>query len=226
MYNIEYKTYTTSCIAGLILVAVSSILICVFGFMSFPNSVKMKDMDKETKAFHIIDNCNVNNNGDNTCKPIYEYSVDGVNYTCHSKISSSNINHNKNKVYYNSNKPSSCITEFDNSITNIFKYVIIVPIIIFIIGIIFVIKNIIRNRRYIYLSKNGTLYKDLSFDIVKTNESVNGVKLSYPKVTWNDKVIKGEKTTDDLKDYDKIDLLIDPNNSKNYYLGFNITKRD
>ena len=91
---------------------------------------------------------------------------------------------------------------------------------------IFVIKNIIRNRRYIYLSKNGTLYKDLSFDIVKTNESVNGVKLSYPKVTWNDQVIKGEKTTDDLKDYDKIDLLIDPNNPKNHYLGFNITKRD
>ena len=174
----------------------------------------------------LWDNCITKCNGDNTCKPIYEYSVDGVNYTCHSKISSSNINHNKNKVYYNSNKPSSCITQFDSSITNIFKYIIIIPIIIFIIGMIFVIKNIIRNRRYIYLSKNGTLYKDLSFDIVKTNESVNGVKLSYPQVTWNDQVIKGEKTTDDLKDYDKIDLLIDPNNPKNHYLGFNITKRD
>ena len=226
MYNIEYKPYTATCIMGLIFISISLIFICVFGFFSYSTDSKMKDMDKETRAFHIVDNCSISNDGDQTCKPIYEYNVDGVNYTCHSTNNSSNVNHSKNKVYYNSSKPSSCVTQFDKSLVTIFKIVLIIPLILFITGVVFVVKNIIRNRRYMYLSKNGTLHKGLSFSIVKTNASVNGKKVTYPKVTMNGKVFKGDNTTEDLKDYKKIDLLVDPNNYKNYYLGFNITKRD
>ncbi len=52
--------------------------------------------------------------------PIYHYSVNGQEYTCKARVSSS-IKSTKNKtVYYNSNNPENCLVEADNFSKNIF----------------------------------------------------------------------------------------------------------
>ena len=76
------------------------------------------------------------------------------------------------------------------------------------------------------LSRNGILIRDLEYDVVNSNLTVNNVTRPALSISYN---VNGEDVTfvsGPMKEIELIsddaDLLYDPNDLKNYYIDFNI----
>ena len=105
----------------------------------------------------------------------------------------------------------------------------IIPAIFIIIGLCFIIPTEKRIKKLKHLSKYGTLYKNLPYQIIGSNVSVNGRQL--PKIEVKFQLPSGEIRTYegspriDFKTQDEdgyVDLLLDMENPDNYYVDFNI----
>lgn len=71
--------------------------------------------DSQTTAYRIEPNREISSGGD-TYRPIYYYSVDGVEYQHISDSSSSSYpKQSKNKVYYDSSNPENCMVEYEKA---------------------------------------------------------------------------------------------------------------
>ena len=75
-----------------------------------------KKFDRKTEAFKIEPNETYDSDDGTMYQPIYYFQVKGKEYECESKSASSSYpNKKKNKVYYQSNNPTKCLTEYDKS---------------------------------------------------------------------------------------------------------------
>lgn len=76
----------------------------------------VNNYDSQTSAYRIYPNESRNSDGDITYHPIYYFKVNGSDYQCKSKSGSGSYpNENKNIVYYDSNNPEKCKTEYEKS---------------------------------------------------------------------------------------------------------------
>ena len=145
-------------------------------------------------------------------KPVYTYYVNDKEYTCTSNISSSNP-----------------IT--DGNTNNIFNIVfIIVSLVLLVIGLILLFKNIKKINNIKYLNTHGKLVKGIPYSMQETNISVNNRRLLKIVITYtlngNTYTLSSEPRYDNkVNDSDNlVDLLIDENNPKNYYIDFEINR--
>ncbi len=75
-----------------------------------------KKYDSQTKAYQIEQNRRLDSDGATVYYPTYYFKVNGNNYECESKTGSSTVpDENKNIVYYDSNNPTKCMTEYEKS---------------------------------------------------------------------------------------------------------------
>lgn len=100
------------------------------------------------------------------------------------------------------------------------------PGICLVVYLVFVIKIIKMVYKLKSLSRNGILIRDLEYDVVNSNLTVNNVTRPALSISYN---VNGEDVTfvsGPMKEIELIsdyaDLLYYPNDLKNYYIDFNI----
>lgn len=232
MYNINYDNVKSGKNIYILFFIIGFIVLIVFGFIIVSNSLKKASLDSVVEAKLIVPNCHYNSEGTEMCSPIYYYEVEGIEYQCITNGSSStSVDNNKNKVYYNSNKPNSCLNEYDESSFS-FVYVILLLLSIgFILVGGFNIRKINKKiKKMKYLEQHGTLFKGLQYRLERTGIVVNNRDILAPVIDFilpnssSPITLKGDARFDGiLSDNDGlVDLLIDINDTDNYYIDFNI----
>ncbi len=110
-------------------------------------------------------------------------------------------------------------------------YFMVLPILIILYGVICIIKNLIKIKEIKKLNKVGKLVKNLPFkmektDIVENDRRIFRITLDYTLPSGKTITLKGEPRYD-FKFSDKdglVDLVIDCNNPKNYFIDFEINR--
>lgn len=231
MYQINYKNLKKGYSFYGIFLIVGLIFTILFLWLMYGPSIKKLSMDGEVKAYEV----DVRISGSGKMRSaIYYYEVDGKKYDYtvipDSMTVSSQKFKEKNTIYYNSNDPSECISEYEVTQYDANILFIIFILIFPIIGL----KGIINNKKRIdkvkNLAQNGTLIKNLKYELVRTGMKVNGRKVMAIQVEYelpSGSVIKltGDPRYD-FKSHDAdgyVDLLIDLNDIDNYYIDFDIS---
>lgn len=229
MYGIKYDNVKKGYFYNGILLFLGIIIFLGLNYLSHKNHLQKLSYDSKTEslkveydAFTYTYYYNVNGQ---------EYSYKEYNYEALDK----EHNYNSMKVdkdterkavlYYKSSNPIDCISESEyNSITEYSFLPILSLFIPFngLIGIIDIKKNITKMK---WLSINGTLIKNLEYEVIRKGSRRFG---SY-YIVVNYKHPNGEviRLVSDRKyflfDRPKyVDLLIDPNDTNNFYIDFHI----
>ena len=164
--------------------------------------------------------------------PVYYYEVKGKQYSCKSNSSSTIYpKTNKKTVYYDSNNPSHCMTEYSKNKKHIILILCILPIIFIIVGIYNIIKVNKRVNVIKKLNQTGKLIKHLPYRMEDTGITIKNVQIQRPVIDYT---LPSGSTLTLLGDprYDQkyfgtdgmVDLLIDENNTDNYYIDFEINR--
>lgn len=232
MYDINLKNvkkgkniYYTFLIVGiLVFIALTAIYVSI--------KIKFHSLDSNIISTNVVVNSYTNDEGRIMYRPTYYFEVDNKEYECSSALSSSKHPGTENKiVYYDSKNPYDCMSEdsiLDNNFLLIFY---ILPIVFISLGAI-LIRNINKRIKIINeLNKNGKLIKNLPYRLENTNVSINGIAIKRLVIDYtlnNGTVItlRGDGRFD-KKHFDHdgmVDLLIDENNTENYYIDFEINR--
>ena len=166
--------------------------------------------------------------------PRYYFVYNGDEFVCESNLSSTSVDTNKKLVYFDSKNPTDCMTEHDATSE---KWVMLILVFLPVGFIIVGVKGFWGIKKTLdkcdYLERNGTLYKNLPYKMESTNMKFNKIpilrivvdfKLPNGSVT----VLKGNPRHDGRTgDEDStIDVLIDLNNTDNYFVDFNIEEKE
>lgn len=212
-------------LAGLLFIG-----IIIFSVNSTGN--KIKTMDSKVLSSHVDVTTYRNDEGNMMYRPMYYYQVDGKEYICSSNVSTSSYPNLDNKtIYYKSDNPSSCMLESATKNNNKMYVALFIPGIFVIIGLIGILKINKRVKAIKELNKKGKLIKNLHYELVDSNMSVNNITIKRPMVMY--KLSTGVEIPlygdprHDKKHFDKdglVDLVIDENNPTNYFIDFEINR--
>lgn len=233
MYDINYKNLKRSRLLGLPFLLVGLVLFTAFMFVTFQGHIKKQKFDSQIKATSIEGNCHTDSDGDYLCSPVYIFEVDGIPYSCHTSFSSSSKpKSNQDTVYYDSNDPTNCVTEYEARIDPIALFASAFCLIFVGLGIGIIVNGQKKINKVKYLAQNGTLYQGLHYEMIPSNITVNNVPLLAPTIDFtlpNGVTVKlvGEARHDrKFQDGDGlVDLLIDLNDPSNYFIDFEIKKK-
>ena len=205
------------------------IIIFISGYFYLKYQDKKNLYDSEVKADSIDANCLVDSDGSTTCQPVYYYTIRGQIYSCKARFSSSHFDERKDKVFYSKGNPKLCLTEFELG-SNL--YILIgfcVGSLLTLIGLIMILRNVVKSLKINKLIKYGTLFKGVKYKIENSNISVSGSPLIIPHVELQ--IPNGEtlhligtplvsnrfRSTNNT-----VDVLIDLNDPKVYYIDYEI----
>lgn len=234
MYKINFKNVRKGYILGGCFFGIGIIVLILFLYIFFGDVIKRISYNSSIEASRIEDNSYTNDEGDLIYSPIYHFRVNGNDYICEASYSSGfSVSSNRRTVYYDSNNPNNCVTDYTASFKLTSFIALLLPLAFTIIGFIQLKKNIKKINTIKMLSINGTLIKNLPYNLEETNIIINNIPLYAIAIDYtmpNGEVMHlvGEPRYDRKnKDEDGlVDLLIDLNNPNNYYIDFNITKKD
>ena len=231
MYDINYKNLKTERFLYKLPIYIGLLILLIIDGIIAINIIRKKSFDSYVITRHIEIESHENSDGDTMYTPVYYYNVDGKQYKCKPSSSSSNISKIRNgKVYYDSKNPSKCITDYSLKENKILLILNIIPLGFIIPGILLTIKANKKIKRLKKLNKTGKLVKGLPYSLENTNVSVNGQTLLRIKVEY--RIPTGELETltsyPILKksDSNTVDLLIDENDTTNYYIDFEINRKN
>ena len=204
--------------------------IIIFSVNSTGN--KIKTLDSKVLSSRVDVTTYRNDEGKIMYRPMYYYQVDGNEYICSSNVSTSSEPNLDNKtIYYKSDNPSRCMLESAAKNNNKMYFVLFIPGIFVIIGLIGILNINKRVKAIKELNKKGKLIKNLNYTLVDSNMRVNGVSIKRPLVKYT---LPTGLTVDlygdprhDKKHFDKdglVDLVIDENNPTNYFIDFDINR--
>lgn len=230
VYNVNFKKIKFNKIFGMVFLSFGLLFLLLFGSIVSSSIIKKNSLDSSVKATYIEWEEHYDNDDDSiTYSPIYHYEVDDKEYICDSNVSS-NIKSGEGTVYYDSNNPSKCMTDFEDGSTWIFLIFLLIPLIFVVIGAVFIKSYLKKSKSLKTLASNGILVKGIPYQIIDSNVTVNNRVLKCFSITFTfpngtTKNIVSEPANDHiLYDHDgKCDLLYDPNNYENYFLDLEIT---
>lgn len=231
MYNIDYKYFKKNLIYGFIFLVLGILFLSLYMNYVFSGAIKKLIYDEKTIATDIDLNCYNSKDDGYICSPVYKFKVNNKFYLCETKRSSKLKPSGKDiYVYYDINDPNDCVNDYESSVS-IYSYVILfLPLFSFFFGIIIIINSIIEIKKLNYLEKNGILIENLIYKIeeieIKKNKKIKviGVDYKLPDKSIIHIIKELDKEKIDIIGY--IDLLIDKNDLKNYYLGFNLKNKN
>ncbi len=208
-------------------------LVCIFTFAIFILGIFIKH-DYDTKAqtdsyteAKRIENIETRNKDGKIYKHYFYFDVDGKEYEHKTSVSSSERNIKETKVYYNSQNPDICITEYELANLVIFEIaagllgVFDVLCILFICFTVFR-RNSLRNK----LKISGVLLKDCEYIKEHTNIQINGrpvykLVVNYTMENGQKYTFSCRKIANDITSC-KIDVIYNPQNLKEYMMDFNL----
>ncbi len=210
--------------SGIFLFVSSVFLIAVFT-IGYPTIKAKMTSDAYTIATRVEINSHRSSEGKMMYSPVFFYNVNGKEYSCSTGTSSnSKPNIDNNKIYYKSQNPDYCISEYDFVQNCIFVGIFfIISIPLFIIGLYVLVCTILGKNQYKKLKQHGQLIKNIPCRILPSSVTMNDrqgyiIELEYQGL----KLKSGTKFDIDVR-RTEADLLIDPLNPKNYFIGFDIT---
>lgn len=232
MYDINTKNVKKGKNFFLMFFVVGVFFFIIMGGIIFSNYIKLNSLDSETISKEVKIKSYVNDEGTTMYSPVYYYRVNGVEYACDSNSSSSINPGTQNKtVYYDSKKPSNCITEHSKSSNGILLIFMIIPILFIVVSVIQIKKVNKRLKVIEELNQKGKLVKNLPYRLEDTGMRVNDIPIHRPVIDYilpsgSSVVLYGDPRHDG-KSFDAdgmVDLVIDENNPKNYYIDFEINR--
>lgn len=233
MYDINYKNLKTERLIYRIFIYIGIFILIILDGLVAINIIRKKSFDSYIVTRNIEIESHEDEDGDTMYKPIYHYNVNGELYKCKPASSSSNRPSIRNgKVYYDSKNPSKCMTDYSLKANKILLILNIIPIGFFIPGILLTSKVNKKIKKLKKLNQTGKLVKGLPYNLENTNMSVNGQTL--PRITLEYRLQTGELktlTSGPIFDTKKsnsstVDLLIDENDTDNYFLDFEINRKN
>ena len=202
----------------------------IFGFLLFLIIVgiiifyykSLIGLDSSIMSRGVRVKSHINRDGITMYSSIYYYRVDGIDYSCslHSSSHTKPSTENK-KVYYDSKKPSKCMpNHFVLDIKTCFL-LLLIPIFI----IVFSLNNIkkVKKKTKIIkeLNKKGKLIKNIPYQSKHNHKFIvnymlpsGNMVLLYGNLSYNKK----------SEDVGTVDLVIDEDNPKNYYIDVEINR--
>ena len=226
MQNFKINPSNFPYIFGGIFLFVSTIFIAFAISMSYSTIKTKMNSDAYTMATRVEINSHRSSEGNMMYSPVFFYSVNNKEYSCSTGTSSSSKpSLEKNKIFYNSQNPEWCISEYDfiqNSIFAGLFFIIALPQ--FIIGLFVLMKAIIQRNKYKKLKQYGQLIKDIPCRIIPSNITMNDRQGYTIELEYEGLKLKSETKFDIDIRKSTADLLIDPLNTKNYFIDFDINK--
>lgn len=231
MYNIDYKNIKANYGFFLIFLVMGLTFFIIFGYFAIGGV--FKKIGKEGMAECInIEIETIRGDESTTYKPTFYYKVDGKSYA-YTLPYSTNMNlkgmRNNQYIYYDLDNPAKCVSAYETEITGTNIFIIIFVSIFPLIGVFGMVSTYKRVRNAKQLAKTGTLIKNLPYRLVRSGTKINGSSLPAILVEYT---LPNGETKDfvsearyDFKTRDEdgfVDLLIDLENPKNYYIDFNI----
>ena len=195
------------------------------------NSTLKKSMDSSVMSDRVEITSYDGENG-TMYSPVYYYTVDGKEYECKSSSSSNSMPSEENKnILYNSKNPEKCYSPYTSKSNKILYFVLFIPIIFLFVGVINVFKISKNIKRIKQLNKTGKLVKNLQFSMEDTGAEINGNRVQrlvvdYTLPNGTTLTLRGDPRYDYKYDDDDhmVDLVIDENNTDNYFIDFEINR--
>lgn len=196
------------------------------------STMNLNNLDATTMSTSVEINQHIDSDGNTMYSPVYHYNVNGEEYSCSSNSSSSIRPSETNAlVYYDSKKPSRCMTPYSKSSNKMLLIFLILPVIFIALGVVNINKVNKRIKIIKELNTKGKLVKNLPYRLENSNLKVNGVPIQLPVVDYIlpsgvTITLRGDPRQDNkLADADgMVDLVIDENNPKNYFIDFEINR--
>ena len=227
MYKVNLKYLRKRRIYYITPVILGIALFLPFYMVFFRGVVKRMFLDSEIVATNINGNCTAVNDKIR-CAPIYYFSINGDPYVCKTIFSTEmNLDVFDRTVYYNSKRPSQCVTAYDASPPGIAYLLLLAPFFCLLIGLFILVIQYKKVRIVKYLCRHGKLVKGLPYTIEKTGIKVGNKEKMIPVARYTDESgvtyrLEGESRLGNMR-AKTIDLLIDEENPRDYYyLEFNI----
>lgn len=194
--------------------------------------MNLNSLDATTMSTSVEINQHIDSDGNTMYSPVYHYKVNGEEYACSSNSSSSIRPSESNAlVYYDSKKPSRCMTYYSKSSNKMLLIFLILPAIFIALGVVNINKVNKRIKIIKELNTKGKLVKNLPYRLENSNLKVNGVPIQLPVVDYIlpsgvTITLRGDPRHDNkLADADgMVDLVIDENNPENYFIDFEINR--
>ena len=211
-------------ISGALLIA--PIIICIMLFMIADPVIKIKNnTDTFTTASRTEIKAKHSDSG-NQYSPVFYFNVDDKEYVCSTRSSSSTKPSENSKIYYNSQNPDVCVSEYELSTLYLIAIALgIASIIDIIIGLFVLITTFSKNAKIKQLAQSGQLIKNIPCAILPSKITLNNTKGYTIELEYEGLKFKSEvKFNQNYIGRETADLLIDPMNTKNYFIDFEISQ--
>lgn len=232
MYDINTKNVKKGRKRCYIFLAIGLLLLVIIGGILASGYIKLISLDSSTTSTRVFVDSHKNDEGTKLYSPTYYYTVDGKEYNCSSSFST-NINPGEeNKtVYYDSNNPSKCITEYSILSNNLSLIFLIIPL-LFIADAIVNMRKIRKRLKLINeLNQRGKLVKNLPYHLEEPEAAESDAIIQRPVVEYtlssgSTLTLYGDPRYDrKIADPDgMVDLVIDESNPNNYFIDFEINR--
>ncbi len=229
MYYVNYDNIKKEKKTPMLFIIFGSVIILFFLSVYLYGVIKNSSYDSQVKADYVDYKERINSEGYLVYSPVYHFTADGNSYSCNSNVISNKMPKVNSVVYYNSSNPNNCLTDY---MPKDHFFVILglgVGALLFGMGLILihsVNKNINKIR---YLSKHGKLIRGIPYKMENTGlfhkgRKVLRITINYTKPDGSIIKLHGNPRYDGkTRDADGlVDLLIDPKNTNNYYIDFEI----
>ena len=230
MYNINYKKYNKELIIGFILLIIGILFLNLYMNNVFNGAFRKLFLDKEIEAT-IIDENRIKKENNYMYSPVYTFIVNDKTYYCN-VLKSSSIKPNKKKtlVFYDSNNPNNCVTEYEAT-PSIYSYVILFfPMFSIALGLFSIVLSLNDIKKLHNLEKNGTLIKNIVYSLeeieIKRGKYLKVIAVDYVKSDDNKLHLISDLPRKNIDVIGYVDLLIDKNNLNNFYIDFNLKNID
>ena len=232
MYDINLKNVKKGKTLFLIFFVIGLLTLIIPTALIYFQNESVKRLDSSVMSTKMDVESYLNEDGNRMYEAVYTYEVNGIEYKCDSNVSSSFIPSEKNvNIYYDSNKPSFCMTEGSKNATPFIYLFYLIPLVFILIGFFGLKSNKKRIKSIMDLNNKGKLVKNLPYRLERTGTVINNRPVLRPGVDY--KLPNGSIVTlygdgrYDFKESDEdgmVDIIIDEQNPSNYYIDFEINR--
>lgn len=234
MYSID-TSYIKKSKKPFILFVIFGVLFVVLCVTLFTiNHVHGKAYDGKVKSTTVsVEKINDTSTGTETFKSTYIFKAeDGKEYTCDpNDISDTYPGTNNKEVYYEKKNPTNCVVSKHMKYNSLLLFFSILPLLLTIIGLKSLKRINYELKALEILNKKGKLVKNLPYLLDYTGTFSKGAPVKRPVIKYvleNGAVLPlyGYKRKDRTYQDEGgvIDLVIDEENSDNFFIDFNINR--
>lgn len=232
MYDINIKNVKKGKKFNWIFIGAGVLFLAIMLGIYIGGILTKNSLDAETKSISTNPNRHEDSDGDTVYSPIFTYEVDGKQYTCASGASSSiGPGDEPHTIHYDSKNPSKCMSDYNENINSLLLIFSLLPIIFIVIGARMNMKLAKRVKQIETLNQTGKLVKNLPYHLEQSNIEVNNqpimkIVVDYRLPSGEVLKLEGDPRYDHKsEDADGlVDLVIDEQDPKNYYLDFEINR--